>query len=292
VHNRFLACLLALLIGSVVGCPGDEADDDDTVADDDDTTADDDDDTTADDDDDDTADDDDSSDGDDDDSAIGDDDDSAEPEFACGDPLEDPRDGRSYSTLTMGTQCWMGENINVGEFVVSTITDTDHSDFTDPGVIEKYCFLNDELNCEQRGGLYDWDETMQGSWAEGARGICPDGWHVPTDAEFHTLVHFVDHTAETEHDPETEGPTEVYIGTDWGEKLKVGGDSGFEWLLAGRRYMTGEFWGAEIGFLWTSSHWDPENAFLYEVFAERDDGTHPYHDMLRGHSVRCILDAP
>jgi len=270
MHLRTLVWLASLC--ALTGCPSDPLQDDDTTAADDDTG------------DDDTAADDDTGDAD----SAGDDDSADPPGWACGDPLVDDRDGREYSTLLMGTQCWMGKNIDVGQYVPSTESDDRHSDLLDPHVIEKYCYRNDEAYCEERGGLYDWPEMMQGSYAEGAQGICMHGWHVPSDAEFHTMVHFVDETAEAEH--ESEGPTEVYIGTDWGARLKEGGDTGFDWLIAGRRYWNGVFWGAEIGFLWTSSHWDPENAFLYEVFPDRDDGTHPYHDMLRGHSVRCIRD--
>jgi uncharacterized protein (TIGR02145 family) len=65
---------------------------------------------------------------------------------------------------------------------------------TDNGTIEKYCFDNTETNCDVYGGLYQWNEMMQYSTAPGVKGICPTGWHLPTDAEWCTLEQEVDPT--------------------------------------------------------------------------------------------------
>jgi hypothetical protein len=89
-------------------------------------------------------------------------------------------------------QCWLKENLDVGSFIKSTndkegtIMHTS-SDQTNNGLIEKYCFYDNPANCMKCGGLYQWAEAMQYSVKEGARGICPTGWHVPTLAEFKSL---------------------------------------------------------------------------------------------------------
>lgn len=106
--------------------------------------------------------------------------------WACGDDIVDDRDGRIYSTTQIGTQCWMAESINVGIPIIPLSGQTDNE------VIEKYCYDNLALNCNTRGGLYTWDEAMQYSTTEGSQGICPDGWHIPTDDEFCILENFVD----------------------------------------------------------------------------------------------------
>ncbi len=105
--------------------------------------------------------------------------------FSCGDTFIDPRDGLNYNTVLIGDQCWMAENLNVGEM----INDTD--EMTDDGVIEKYCYYNFSGNCDEYGGLYQWDEMMQYSWIPGTQGICPDGWHLPKDDEWITLSDFL-----------------------------------------------------------------------------------------------------
>jgi len=51
-------------------------------------------------------------------------------------------------------------------------------------VIEKYCYNNEEDSCTKYGGLYQWDEMMQYTTEQGVRGICPAGWHLPTDEEW------------------------------------------------------------------------------------------------------------
>ncbi len=53
---------------------------------------------------------------------------------------------------------------------------------------EKYCYDNDEKNCEIYGGLYQWDEMMKYTYKEATQGICPDGWHIPTIAEYLILI--------------------------------------------------------------------------------------------------------
>jgi uncharacterized protein (TIGR02145 family) len=53
------------------------------------------------------------------------------------------------------------------------------------GVIERYCYNDDPANCDLFGGLYQWSEAMQYVETSGARGICPEGWHIPTTMEFY-----------------------------------------------------------------------------------------------------------
>lgn len=59
------------------------------------------------------------------------------------------------------------------------------------GVIEKYCYDNKSANCNKFGGLYQWNEAMQYVTTEGTRGICPEGWHIPTLSEMKELESYV-----------------------------------------------------------------------------------------------------
>ena len=91
--------------------------------------------------------------------------------------------GKTYGTVQIGGQCWMAENINIGTMLAAGTTEPNTSD----NVIEKWCYGNDANNCALYGGLYNWNEAMRGSQVAGARGICPSGWHIPTDAEYNQL---------------------------------------------------------------------------------------------------------
>jgi len=98
----------------------------------------------------------------------------------------DPRDEQTYNTIQIGNQCWMAENLNIGEMI------NGFEEMTDNGVIEKYCFDNDPANCEAYGGLYQWNEMMEYVSDSATQGICPEGWYLPTDFEWKILEGTVD----------------------------------------------------------------------------------------------------
>ena len=77
----------------------------------------------------------------------------------------------------------MKENLNIGTLIENNTNQTDND------VIEKYCY-----DCNTYGGLYMWDEMMQYSSTPGVQGICPLGWHLPTDLNWCILEQTVDNT--------------------------------------------------------------------------------------------------
>jgi Fibrobacter succinogenes major domain (Fib_succ_major) len=89
--------------------------------------------------------------------------------------------GKTYNTIAIGDQCWLKENLDVG----TQINGSDNQ--SDNGTIEKYCANDDPANCATYGGLYQWKEAMQYVTTSGTKGICPIGWHIPTNAELQTL---------------------------------------------------------------------------------------------------------
>ena len=90
--------------------------------------------------------------------------------------------GGYYRTVSVGNQCWMKDNLNVGTRIDNTVVQAQNA------TVEKYCYNNSELNCNTYGGLYQWNEAMQYSTTEGSQGICPTGWHVPSDTDWTTLT--------------------------------------------------------------------------------------------------------
>ena len=104
------------------------------------------------------------------------------PAFICGNNFTDIRDNKVYATVLIGLQCWMKENLDFG-FTISDLTPQ-----TDNCVAEK--FTDHSSFVTRHSSFYQWDELMQYQTAEGSQGLCPPGWHVPTDAEWAMLINF------------------------------------------------------------------------------------------------------
>jgi len=105
----------------------------------------------------------------------------AAPSFNCGQNLTDIRDNKVYPTVQLGTQCWMQKNLNYGSSIQGTTEQTDNC------MNEKYCYSDNPANCNIYGGLYQWDEVMAYGNTPGSQGLCPPGWHIPTQAEWMVL---------------------------------------------------------------------------------------------------------
>jgi uncharacterized protein (TIGR02145 family) len=168
--------------------------------------------------------------------------------FTCGDVLRDPRDGQTYATVLIGTQCWMAENLNVGTMLPISTPETDN------GVIEKHCYDDDPANCLAKGALYRWDEMMDYGPSDAGnpsttRGICPPGWHVPSDEEFKVLEMFAGMTR-TEADM-----VNAWRGVGAGTALKVGGSTGYDALMSGR-FTGGVYELIDLyEYMYTSTEW-------------------------------------
>jgi uncharacterized protein (TIGR02145 family)/prepilin-type N-terminal cleavage/methylation domain-containing protein len=92
----------------------------------------------------------------------------------------------SPPTVTIGSgaqaQVWMAKNVDNGTKIDSSINqDANNS------IVEKYCYNDDISYCNSHGGLYTPGEAAQGTMSEGIRGVCPQNFHIPTDAEFQQL---------------------------------------------------------------------------------------------------------
>lgn len=83
----------------------------------------------------------------------------------------DQRDGKTYQTTTIDGKIVMAQNLN----------------YSATG----NCYGNLESNCILYGRLYTWQQAMNGSTTEGAQGICPQGWHVPSKAEVESIFMYL-----------------------------------------------------------------------------------------------------
>lgn len=190
-------------------------------------------------------------------------------------------DNNNYPIVQIGSQTWMAKNLNVGTKILVSAEQTNNS------IIEKYCYNDDVNNCIIYGGLYQWNEMMQYYTNEGVQGICPAGWHLPTDAEWTTLITFLGG------------------GTIAGGKMKEGGtahwsapntgatnSSGFSALPGGFSVDTGSFDAlASYAYFWSSSQGGAtDNAWGRILFFDYAGVTQYYDYMPNGFSARCLLD--
>ena len=103
-------------------------------------------------------------------------------------------DGNVYKTVKLGNQVWMAENLRTTRYAdgrkipLGTTTSDD--------VAYRYYPDDNSANVSTYGYLYNWAAVMNGSASSsanpsGVQGICPDGWHVPSDAEWTELENYV-----------------------------------------------------------------------------------------------------
>jgi len=217
--------------------------------------------------------------------------------WACGDALVDARDGKSYATVLIGSQCWLAQHINIGTLIAGV------SNMSDNASIEKYCYSNTESNCTSDGGLYQWGEAMQyaascngtgappnDACAAPVQGICPSGWHIPSHYEYVTLERAVCTSGTCATDFPYDTSTISWQGTDEGTKLKVGGLSGFEGLLAGYRTIGGGFGNrGTFAHIWSSLE-SGANAWSRHLYLNYATVRWITDEKLSGFSVRCVKD--
>lgn len=189
--------------------------------------------------------------------------------------ITDPRNGKVYNTVLIGNQCWLRENLDIGTRINGSQPQANNS------TIEKYCYNDNPANCNTYGGLYQWNEAMQYVTNQGAKGICPTGWHIPTLAEFMTLGEAVV--------GDGNALKAVLQGTGGGAGTNT---SGFSALLAGDRFDNGYF--ENLGYdayFWSSKEYDAPSAsnlnLNYDdniIYLGLND------DKEYGFSVRCVKD--
>lgn len=187
-------------------------------------------------------------------------------DLTCPSSLTDSRDNAEYAVVQIGTQCWMAENLNYGEMIVA-------GDPSQNTTTEKRCYNSNESNCDTYGALYAWDEMMNYTDVEEAGGICPDGWHIPSETEWHTLVD--------------------YLGGNFkaGKYLKEDGSSGFEAMMSGTYSDSDLFLSIDLkGYYWTSTKFDSEESLQIHFDSDLDGVYYNYRDTDYSNAVRCIKD--
>jgi uncharacterized protein (TIGR02145 family) len=190
-------------------------------------------------------------------------------------------DGNVYAIVKIGNQIWMAENLKVTKYLDGTaipnVTDNTSWAGLSTGA---YCYYNNESsNGDSYGALYNWYAVND------ARGLAPEGWHVPTDAEWSEL--------------------ENYLGGESvaGKKLKMNSslwntntgtdDAGFGALPGGYRALySGDFRSMGTNaYFWSSSSSIVQGVWYRLLYGDTDDFYRSIYNFQRnGYSVRCVMD--
>ncbi|PKK84270.1 MAG: hypothetical protein CVT49_04700 [candidate division Zixibacteria bacterium HGW-Zixibacteria-1] len=193
-------------------------------------------------------------------------------------------DGNMYSTIQIGSQCWMAENLKVTHYRNGDPI----PNVTDDGVWAElatgaYCnYNNDEGNVATYGRLYNWYAV------DDSRNIAPEGWHVPTDAEWQTLVDYLG--GET-----VAGGKMKEAGTShWlSPNTDATNESGFSALPGGNRYYYGGYGGVTgSGIFWSSTEREiADIAAWYRLLNFASSAVFRNAEYKKGGlSVRCVRD--
>ena len=173
--------------------------------------------------------------------------------------LTDLRDEQVYKTVTIGSQIWMAENLNY---------ETANS----------YCYKDASSNCIKYGRLYTWDAAIT---------ACPSGWHLPTKAEFETLVDAVG--------GESTAGKVLKSTSGWHNSGNGTDDFGFSVLPAGYMDATsgGEGWfylAAYMAQFWSSTEYGSGYAYEAVFYDDEDKVSSSWMSWDSGFSVRCLKD--
>ena len=173
--------------------------------------------------------------------------------------------GLIYHTVQIGEQCWLTKSLNIGTMIANDV------DATNNGIIEKHCYNNDTANCFIYGGLYQWDELMQYTESEGARGLCPEGWHIPTNKELGKLI--------------------VHVGGHGTYLRPFYNSTGMNLLNSGvMNKSEGSVYLSALGYYWTSKEISENESQHFHIgisYSHDDISTGPIHKKIKC-SVRCI----
>ncbi len=203
-------------------------------------------------------------------------------------------DNNSYPIIGLGTQCWMAENLRVGIMVDGSVDQTNNS------ITEKYCYGNVSNNCTIYGGLYQWNEMMKYG-TTGRPGICPTGWHIPTDAEWKILTDYLANNGYSYQGSGTDIAKSMATTSGWSPVVTpgtVGNDqasnnsSGFNGIPGGYRSTSSLISGAGlVTDWWTSTTYVTNPANAWSLLLSYSFAT-PIYDNTEtkgeGQSVRCV----
>jgi uncharacterized protein (TIGR02145 family) len=222
-------------------------------------------------------------------------------------------DGNIYGTIKIGDQCWMKENLKAIHYADGTplVRGTGSTDTRRDTTIRFYFDYQDDVrNSDTFGRLYVWKAAVKGYSTEldnnpsNIQGVCPDGWHLPSDSEWKELEMYLGMSEDEAYERDWRGSIEGGMLKDTGTaqwyfpNTGATNESGFTALPSGYRTMEGTYWdlGRRASFWSSTNHiaanhtHNPAYRILQydEARTWRYRGFHGYLSYAR--SVRCVKD--
>lgn len=204
--------------------------------------------------------------------------------IGCGNLID--ADGNQYKTVKIGNHCWMAENLRTR--VTLSEYDRDCISFDNN--------QGSEDDCNIGYTLYTWAGAMNLDFStEGTQGICPTGWHIPTDQDWHIL----ESTLADDPNKNCDASRQLQFGCNGAsQKLVLGGSSGFNSLFSGIRTLDTKgpnfiYSGrGEYAWYWTSTsnNLSEHNLAAWSYQISRGDIMRRDAQKSSSLSVRCIKD--
>ena len=190
--------------------------------------------------------------------------------------MTDPRDGMVYKTTTIGGQVWMAENLNYFDV-----------EGTPSSIKNDWCYWDKPENCESAGRLYTWKVAQR---------ICPEGWHLPTKADWESLLREVG--ADSLNEILWKGSSKLKSVSGWENDGSGTDDFGFTALPAGMKFTTntqdGFTYHGCSSLMWASTEADggAADTLAYHMYLDcsNDNAIVNTVKKINGLSVRCVKD--
>lgn len=203
-------------------------------------------------------------------------------------------DGNEYSTVLIGDQIWMAENLRVSRFadgapIPKVENDTAWAAIVHPG--KAYCWYeNDSVSyASTYGALYNYEAANRGYETYNPRmvqGVCPDGWHMPDNGEWASLVDLLG-------GEEIAGGKLKEEGTTHWQSPNTGAtnESGFTALPGGYRSDYGRFFNLGLAAYWAhNTDRYTYNDWFYWLYYTNNDIRTLRPSFTDAYSVRCLKD--
>jgi uncharacterized protein (TIGR02145 family) len=217
-------------------------------------------------------------------------------EGSSGSTFTDPRDGKVYQTVVIGNQEWMAENL---AYLPSVNMVADGSENA-AGSYYYYVYGYDGTNVADAkatdnyatyGVLYNWTAAMDGEASSttnpsGIQGVCPAGWHLPSEAEWDELTNYLGGTG-------VAGGKLKETGTTHWNTPNTGAtnETGFTALPGGNRSSNGSF--GSIGYAghwWSATEYSAASAWYRLMYGNNGSVSRNIYGKEVGFSVRCVRD--
>jgi len=206
----------------------------------------------------------------------------------CSDGVTDI-DGNHYDGVQIGTQCWMKQNLRVTKYANGTSITLDGS--TSSSTPYRYYPNGNASNVSTYGYLYNWPAAMNGATTSssnpsGIQGVCPAGWHLPSDAEWTELTNYLG------GESVAGGKLKETGTTHWASpNTGATNETGFTALPGGFRYNSGAFdLIGNNGYWWSATEGSATSAWYRDVYYNDSNVARYYGNKEVGFSVRCLRD--